>query len=674
MMFPNPDAGTRTQGPVEVKSPWGNRNKLRGWWRVLALPRRRRLQRELAFVLGSDDRLAALTDGQLDALLIETRRALRSAVARSGMQGAVGFRPQALALLAETAFRQLGLRAEPNQLLAALAMADGQVVELAACGGKTLAIALAAVLGAWAGRVCHVLAASELLAARHAADMTPLFARCGVEVTALTSATPPEAAGAAYRADVLYTTSRRMLLDSIRERRLPGAPGPARRGGTVPMDHDGLQLALVDDADRVLIDEASTPFMLSEPGDNPVLLTAISLARRLSDRFDPAMHYRFEGRRIRFTRAGLALLDVIANELPALWQAPRRRDELMMQAILVRDRLVRDQHYVVQKDPQGQGARVAFGDVAVADLLPERTMHVGLTQAIEAREGLPLTHPPRTADRLSYQAFFARYHRIAGCASSLGGLEDELWRIYGLVSQRLRDAGTAQAVVQHRVVTDAAARVDIAVDAVVAWVSSDHAVLIGLQKVDSFRPMVEALRRRGIEPRVLGAAPPVSADFVISPCEVLIVPEPLLAGADVRLNRPRTPLALMLPEQLESARAERAFWARGARLGTTRVGLRLIDLAHRDVPGWLQRAHRIMGRQARVAPLAASSLGMRLLLRRAVFQSRRRAAKGARFQRHQLFLHEQQLRLQLAFATARPSGNPALTPSPTGESHATFKP
>ncbi|NYE26680.1 hypothetical protein [Pigmentiphaga litoralis] len=674
MIFPNPDAGARSQGPVEVKTPWGSRNALRGWWRVLSLPRRRKLNRDLAFVQASQARLAALPDAQIDALLIETRRAVRTAVARSGQRGAVGFRPQALALLAEVAWRQLTLRPEANQLLAALAMADGQVVELGACGGKTLAIALAAVLGAWSGRVCHVLTASELLAARDVADMTPLFARCGLGVSALTSMTPADAVGAAYQADVLYTTSRRVLLDSVRERKQAGAPGPARRGGAVAMDHEGLQMALVDDADRVLIDEASTPFMVSEPGDNPVLLNAVSLARVLSDRFESGTHYRFETqRRLRFTRAGHALLEAVAQELPALWRAPRRRDELMMQALLVRDRLVRGQHYLVQKDPQGQGARIAFGETSVTDLLPERTMHVGLMQAIEAREGLPLTHPPRTSDRLSYQAFFGRYHRLAGAASSLRGLEDEMWRIYGLVTQRLRDPIDTRAAVQHRVVSDPSMRVDMAVDAVVAWVSSDHAVLIGLQKVESFRPIIEALQRRGIQPRVLGAAPPVAADWVISPCEVLIAPEPLLSGADVRLNRPRTPLALMLPEQLESARAERAFWARGARLGSTRVGLRLIDLGHRDVPGWLRRAHTLMGRQAQVAPLAKSSLGMRLLLRRAVFQARRRAAKGARTQRHQLFLHEQQLRMQLAFAAARPAAPTPASP-PTGDPHATFKP
>ncbi|GAA4332694.1 hypothetical protein GCM10023144_23040 [Pigmentiphaga soli] len=653
-MLPNPDSGARSTAPVEIRKPWAGRIGLPGWWRLLAWRRRPALRADLQAALRAAGRLAQMPDEDFDRLLGETRRTLRAAVARTGEGGMLSHRAQAMAVLAEAAHRQLGQRPERGQLMAAMAMVAGQVAEAGPCSGKTLAIALAAAFCAWTGRVCHVIVATDALVMRDAADMTPFYARCGLSAAALPAQAQADAAAFAYRAEVLYATARRVLHDSLREKQGAG-PGPARRGAAAgPVAaHDGLQMALVDDADRVMIDDAGMPFIVSEPGSNPVLLEAIELARALCERFVAGRHYRFEqnGHRLVFTAAGQELLDAVAAELPPLWRAQRRRDELLMQAIIVRDRLVRGVHYNVQKDPFGDGMRIAFTDVPVADLLPERTLHVGLTQALEAREGLPLSHPPRTSERISYQAFFGRYQHLGGAAGDLRGLENELWRVYGAVVQRVAAPAATRAAVRHEVVPDAAAGLAVAAESAAVWGAQGHAVLIGLRRVDAFRPLVEALQGRNARLRVLGVAPPRADDWVLAAGEVLVVPEALLLGADLKLERPRTPVALVLPEALDSTRAERSFWARGARLDTERVGLRLIALDQRAVPAWLRRLAADATADAGAPPAAA--LGLRLLLRRILYRARRRAARGARWQRHQLFLHEQQLRLQLAFAAAR---------------------
>lgn len=645
MIFPNPESGHRSASAPKVKTPWGARNQLRGWWRVLALRHGASLQRMVHAAAVAGPALTALDDAALDTEIDLARSALRVAVARSGLDGVQPEWSRALAAAAEAASRTCGWRPSDQQLCAALAMVQGRMVDAGPCSGKTLAVALAAVLAVWAERRCHVFCPNDLLAARHAGAMFPLFRRCGVTVAALHLQTAAADADIAYRAGVLYATARRLLSD--RAQRQGEWQGP--RAG-VP----GRYMALVDDADRVLIDEAVAPFVTSDAGHNPMLVEGVLMGRAMAMRFVRGQHYIDRRTHLRFTVAGRQLLEALAPELPELWRAPRRRDELIMQALVVRDRFVRGKHYNVQPDPQTQRPRIVFGDVSIGALVPERTLHMGLTQAIEAFEGLPLTHPPKTTARSSYQEFFGTYRRLGGIAGELRGMEDEFWRVYGCVSLRLRRGGPGAARVRHvvsRDETDCRARTaDIAAE----HAARGQAVLIGLRRMDAFRPLMELLREQGVEPRLLGSAPPQPGDWTLVAGQVLLVPEVLLVGADLQLADPETPLLLVLPEPLESARAERSFWARGARLTTQRSGVRL--WATEPGQAVLPRLADTVGRRL---PTAAANVGQALLLRLGLHRARWHALRLARMQRHQLFLHEQQLLLQLSFVS-RPTPGPSL--------------
>ncbi|MCZ2498825.1 hypothetical protein GN316_18840 [Xylophilus sp. Kf1] len=645
VIFPNPEAGHRSASAPKVKTPWGTRNQLPGWWRVLALRHGAALQRLVHAALLAGPALAELDDAALDDEIAQARSALRVAVARSGLDGAQPEWSRALAAAAEAASRSCGWRPSDQQLCATLAMVQGRMVDAGPCSGKTLAVALAAVLGVWAERFCHVVCPNDLLATRHALAMSPLYRRCGVAVAALHLQTPPADAAVAYRAAVLYATARRLLGDRARQQ----ADWPGPRAGAA-----GRYMALVDDADRVLIDEAVAPFVTSDAGHNPMLIEGVLLGRAMAMRFVRGQHYVDRRTHLRFTVAGRQLLEALAPELPELWRAPRRRDELIMQALVVRDRFVRGKHYDVQPDPQTQRPRIVFGDVSIGALVPERTLHMGLTQAIEALEGLPLTHPPKTTARSSYQEFFGSYRRLGGVASELRGMEDEFWRVYGCVSLRLRRGGLGAARVHHVVSRDESDRRARTADIAADHAARGQAVLIGLRRMDSFRPLMESLRKLGVEPRLLGSAPPQPGDWTLRAGQVLLVPEVLLVGADLQLDDPETPLLLVLPEPLESARAERSFWARGARLSSQRHGVRLWAAD----PGQAA-APRLADTVGRRLPAAAASAGQVLLLRLGLHRARWHALRLARLQRHQLFLQEQQLLLQLSFVS-RPTPGPSL--------------
>lgn len=635
MILPGTEAFAQDSAPATptLRSPWAGRNALPGWWRLRAWQQDAALARLHQATLAAGAALHALDDAALDAESAGAREALRAAVARGDAAHRAPAWARAAAAAAELAWRSLGCRPSGPQLHAALAMVQGRMVEAGACSGKTLSVALAAVLGVWAGRRCHLVCANEPLAARHAASLSDFYRRCQVRWALLSSQTPAAAVRAAYQTDVLLVTARRLLADRVREPALWHA-----------VADDGGRWALVDDADRVLIDEAALPFVASEPGHNPMLLEAVALASEMAHAFCDGEHYVDRQGRLRLTAAGLDLAQALEHRLPAFWRAPRRRDELLMQALVVRERMVRGRHYDLQPGPDGLPRVVLCGDTSLSTLVPERSLHIGLIQALEAREGLPLSHPPAVTARLCHQAFFGGYRLLGGVASTLQGLENELWRIYGGVVLRLPRPSPALRVRHRLAATDAEARA-MAADAAAQAARAGGAVLLCLRRMDSFRPMVEALRARGISPRVLGAAPPGADDGVLQAGEVALVPDPLLPGLDVRMRPGTTPLHLLLPEALDAQRTEDLFWARGQRTASVRTALRIgsPDGASRRVA----RLVRLL--QARLPARLAHPLALALL--RASLADRRRAAdRLARLQRRQLFLHEQQLLLQLSFA------------------------
>ncbi len=625
MILPGAEAAHGgTPAAPELRSPWSGRSALPGWWRLMARRQRAALDELLRAACAAAPALQALDDAALAAAAERARAALRAATTRAAGAGRGAPWPAAAAAVAELAARSTGLRPDTAQLEAALAITQGRLVDAGPCSGKTLALAMAAVLGAWAGRRCHVACVNELAAARHAAAMAPLYERCGVRCAVLLPQAPDEALTSAYEAPVLLTTARRLMADCLND------PALWRRHGG-----ENRHWALVDDADRVLIDDAVQPLVLSAPGHNPLLLEAVVQAREMAQAFRRGEHYEDRAGVLRFTPAGQRLLDEREGVLSTFWRAPRRRDELVMQALVVRDRFVRGRHYQVQSDPSGAQRIVLGGDTPVAALVPQRTLHTGLLQALEAREGLPPSDPPVVTGRLSHQELFGRYRLLGGIASTLGGLEGELWRIYGAVvlHQRRADAGPA---VQHAPAPDHETAYAVAAEAAAQAVKAGAAVLVALRRPDSFRAFAEALRVRALTPAMLGAPAPSPEDGVLAPGQLLLVPDPLLPGLDVRMAPPGTPLLLLQPEALESARAETLFAARGLRGATERRLLRLWPVSPAE------GAAPALGRAPAVLRLP--------LLRIALGLQRRRRARQARLVRRQLFLQEQQLLLQLAFA------------------------
>jgi len=351
---------------------------------------------------------------------------------------------EALSILARLAAVHLGQRASFPQLVSALTMTEGYLIQLAPGEGKTLAVAMAAVLLGWSAKPLHIVTANDYLAARDAELMRPLYQACGLSVTAITSETPPHELTDCYRQSVVYATAKQFLADFLRDDlRLDGARDPLRRRlwhmqnpqtNNQPVMR-GLHAVIIDEADGILIDEATTPLIIaSAEEDKADMLGAIRLARNLVDELKLTQDYTLYtkgGGAVHLTESGKRKIDRLSEAFNSYWRVPTRREEIFTLAIMARDVFQLDRHFIIQ-----DGA-VVIVDEGTGRSMPGRSWSHGIHQSIEARVGVELTPLTKISARMTFQEFFRHYHRLSGASGTLHGLDWELWKTFGLLILRV---------------------------------------------------------------------------------------------------------------------------------------------------------------------------------------------------------------------------------------------
>ena len=345
----------------------------------------------------------------------------------------------ALALLAEAARRSIGLNPYPVQIIGALALHYGCLAEMATGEGKSLTACFPAIIAAWSGRPFHYVTTNDYLAGRDAFEMNPLYKFCGVSVASVTSEMEPAERRENYAKGVVYTTSKELVADFLRDRIIMGKLQQATRRiirqilSPYQSDHNrlvmrGLHTALVDEADSVLIDEAVTPLIISKARENKPMIETSKIMSEVSQSLVLGVDYTADSKykEIRLKKEGSNKINQIADSLPGLWKSPSRREEFMKQALSAREFFKKDKHYVIQDQ------KIVIVDEFTGRLMPNRTWRQGLHQAVEAQEGLPITNPSETLSRLSFQNFFRYFKHLSGMTGTAKENQEEFWQIYGL--------------------------------------------------------------------------------------------------------------------------------------------------------------------------------------------------------------------------------------------------
>ncbi|HQY89766.1 MAG TPA: hypothetical protein PK402_14025, partial [Tepidisphaeraceae bacterium] len=263
---------------------------------------------------------------------------------------------RAFAIVREAAKRSLGKRPYLVQLMGAMAMVDGYVIEMATGEGKTLTAALAASVMAWSGRPVHVITVNDYLVARDAAWNKPLFDRVGVSVGHVVHETSSQERLTAYRSGVVYITSKELVADFLRDQIMTGALRSSTQTVVGMMLSQGIRSrllvpglfrAIADEADSLLIDEAVTPLIISNsPNDEANAeryKRADTLARQLVSGRDFTIDKTV--RSVDLTQRGQDKLEELAAaDTGGFWAGKRRREELVTQALVGRYCFHLDEH------------------------------------------------------------------------------------------------------------------------------------------------------------------------------------------------------------------------------------------------------------------------------------------------------------------------------------------
>lgn len=419
----------------------------------------------------------------------------------------------AFAVVREVAAREIGLRPFPVQVAGALAIQAGCIAEMATGEGKTLVATMPAVLAGWRGRGCHVVTANEYLAKRDAKWMAPVYKFCGLNVGCIEQGMAPAERKQSYGAQITYCTNKEIAADFLRDRliigRTQGLPWAllARISGRPGVQIDrlvqcGLECAIVDEADSVFIDEAVTPLIISRKGSNQDQVEAYERAARLAGELDSSTQYRidYRHREVNLTKAGKQRLAELAEPIGGFWTCARRREELIVQALVAREFFARDQQYVVDDD------KVVIVDEFTGRLMSDRTYRDGLHQAIEAKEGLEINLPTETCARISFQRFFRLYRKLAGMTGTGAEARAEFWHTYHLpVIVIPTNRPCKRAVMPDRVFTNAVAKWKAVIDEVRRVHTNGRPILIGTRSVRSSQYLSGLLATEGFEHQVLNA-------------------------------------------------------------------------------------------------------------------------------------------------------------------------
>jgi len=406
--------------------------------------------------------------------------------------------PQFLAIAREAAERATGLRPFDVQLLGALRMMAGDVVEMATGEGKTLSGAIAAAGYALAGRTVHVVTINDYLARRDAEWMGPLIEALGLTVGWITADSTPEQRRAAYRCDVTYASVNEVGFDVLRDQLVTDiadlvSPNP--------------DVALVDEADSVLVDEALVPLVLagSTHRETP-RLEIVRLVGDLVAESRPGTGAEYyatdtDSRNVHLTEAGAQRLEQALGGID-LYSEDHVSTTLIEVNVALHAQVLlqRDVHYIV-RDGAVQLINASRGRIATLQRWPD-----GLQAAVEAKEGIETTETGEVLDTITVQALINRYSTVCGMTGTALAAGEQLRQFYKLgVSPIPPNTPNVRQDEPDRVYITAAARNEAILDHIVDVHATGQPILVGTHDVAESEDLHARLLRRGVPAVVLNA-------------------------------------------------------------------------------------------------------------------------------------------------------------------------
>ena len=367
--------------------------------------------------------LANLTDGELQHKTTEFRDAFQQGRTLDELL------PEAFAVVREASTRVMGMRHFDVQMMGGISLHEGRISEMRTGEGKTLTATLPAYLNALSGDGVHVVTVNDYLAERDANWMRPLYEFLGLSVGVILSQQPSEQKRAAYGSDITYGTNNEYGFDYLRDNMAFRLEDRVQRG---------LNYAIVDEVDSILIDEARTPLIISGPAsDSSELYMAINkLMPNLKGQTEEDEGDYFVDEKQRqgeLTEDGhqkieaLLVSNGLLEEGESLYAAHNLALLHHVHAALKAHALFHvDRDYIVQ------GGQIVIVDEHTGRTMPGRRWSEGIHQAIEAKEGVNIQQENQTLASTTFQNYFRLYNKLGGMTGTADTEALEFRQIYGM--------------------------------------------------------------------------------------------------------------------------------------------------------------------------------------------------------------------------------------------------
>ena len=416
--------------------------------------------------------------------------------------------PEALATVREAAWRVLGKKPFPVQIIGAIVLHQGRIAEMKTGEGKTLVACCASYLNALAGNGVHVVTVNDYLAKYQSEEMGKVYRYLGLTIGCILHELNNEERRAAYSCDITYGTNNEFGFDYLRDNMVIYASERVQRGHA---------FAIVDEVDSILIDEARTPLIISGRGDKSTELytKADQFAAGLKPYIVVEMDNKVDqeeasencdyivdekAKTATITRQGVKKAEKYFNVVNLYDADNSTLLHHINQALKAHGIMKKDIDYVV-KDGE-----VIIVDEFTGRLMMGRRFNDGLHQAIEAKEGVKVAHESKTLASITFQNYFRLYTKLSGMTGTAMTEEEEFKEIYKLDVIEIPTNRPVQRIDHPDVVFKTEkGKFMAAIDQIVECHEKGQPVLVGTISIEKSETLSSMLKRKGIKHNVLNA-------------------------------------------------------------------------------------------------------------------------------------------------------------------------
>ncbi len=489
--------------------------------------------------------------------------------------------PEAYAVVREGAYRSMGMRHYRVQLIGGIILHQGRIAEMRTGEGKTLVSTLPAYLNALEEKGVHIVTVNDYLAKRDAEWMGKVHEFLGLTVGVVLNDMDNDERRAAYNCDITYVTNNELGFDYLRDNMVIYKEQLVQRG---------LNFAVIDEVDSVLIDEARTPLIISgQSNKSTKLYEACDILARQLERGEASGEFskinaimgedieesgdfivNEKEKVVNLTEDGVKKVENFFHIENLADPENLEIQHNIILALRAHNLMFRDQDYVVTQEGE-----VMIVDEFTGRIMPGRRYSDGLHQAIEAKEHVKVRRESKTLATITFQNLFNKYEKKSGMTGTALTEEKEFRDIYGMDVVEI----PTNRPVQRKDLEDAVYKTkQEKYHAVVEAVKEAHAtgqpVLVGTITIEVSELLSKMLKKEGIQHKVLNAKyHELEAEIVADAGQhgaVTIATNMAGRGTDIKLDdaaREAGGLKIIGTERHESRRIDNQLRGRSGRQG-----------------------------------------------------------------------------------------------------------